>query len=262
MHAGLKVALGVVFSAFLAVVPALGQTAQGPAAISYSAVAVHGYPGQGESRGVVVRSGQNMRLEYQQDGRNVVQILFPTAGKMFILDPAAKTYMEIDGPAVPVVAEDAYTSPCADSAQASRCQLVGKDVVSGIQVEHWLIATGQQGQQMSILWDPTRRRALRQDMPDGSSLQMTFRAMEVVSGRNTEHWTMQLSAPGQPVRSGDWWFDPELRVTVKEVLPSGETRALEEIHVGQVDPALFQVPAGWEKKELPQQPQGGAPSGN
>ena len=231
------------------------QTVQAPTAgsdLTYSATAIHGLPGQPETSGKIVKSGQNMRLEFIQNDQNVIQILRPTEGLMYILDPKAETYVEIQGQAVPATGTDAYVSPCPDQARMARCERVGADTVSGIAVERWLLSNQPQAKPLVILWDSTRRRALRQEFPDGSVMAMSFKAMENLNGRNTEHWSIEISAPNQPVNTGSWWFDPELRVVVREELPGGETRRLEDIIVGPVDPNVFQVPEGWEKQDPPQ----------
>jgi hypothetical protein len=244
----------------------LAPAQQAPATQPYSATAIHAFPGQPETSGQIVKSGQNMRLEFDQNGARVVQILRPADGVMLILNPATRTYVEIRGPSVPAPASDGYTSPCPDQGTGPQCQLIGTDTVSGIAVERWQIASQPQAKPLIILWDATRRRALRQDFPDGSAMAMAFKAMEDINGRKTEHWTLRLTAPGQPDQNGDWWFDPELRVVVREDLPTGETRRLENIVVGQVDAGAFQVPQGWQKQaapalSTPQAPQP-APAGN
>ncbi len=245
--------------------PAQAQQSQ-PATQPYSATAVHAFPGQPETTGRIVKSGQNLRMEFTQNGKPVIEILRPAEGVMYVLDPETKSYFEVRGPAVPVP-NDGYTTPCPDNAASEACQLVGKDTVSGIDVEKWAIATQPGSPPMIILWDSTRRRALRQEFPDGSATAMTFKAMENINGRPTEHWTITATAPNQEPLTGDWWFDPELRLVVRENLPTGETRRLENITVGQVDASAFQVPAGWTRREFPaapqaQQPQQPAPSGN
>lgn len=216
---------------------------------TYSAIAVHSLPGQPETFGTIVKSGQNLRLEYEDAGRHVVQILLPTIGAMYILDPNAQTYIEYLGPAVPATDVEGYTSPCPNQKPNASCQHVGDDVVSGIKVERWAIDSSLHGKPLIILWNSARRRALRQDFPDGGSMVMAFSAMQDVNGRMAEHWQIKLSTPGQDIKSGDWWFDPKLRVVVRENLPSGEMRRLDNITIGPVDPALFQVPQGWRKME-------------
>ncbi len=94
-------------------------------------------------------------------------------------------------------------------------------------------------------------------------MSMAFKAMEEVNGRRTEHWSIDYTAQGQAPQKGEWWFDPEIRVSVREEMPSGEARWLKNIVVGAVDPASFEVPDGWTKLDGPtgsnnQAPQGAA----
>lgn len=250
----------------MALAPAAAQQ-PAPAGQPYTATAIHALPGQPESVGRIVKSGTNLRMEYSQGGQQVIQILRPAEGVMYILDPATRSYVELRGPAVPTP-NDGYTTPCPDEGQGRGqpiiCERIGTDVVSGIDVERWKIAADANSAPLVILWDSTRRRALRQDFPDGSVMAMSFRAMEEIAGRRAEHWVITVTAPGQEPRYGDWWFDPELRVVLREDLPTGESRRLENITVGQIPPDAFEVPAGWTRREMPaagmQGPRG--PSGN
>lgn len=230
------------------------ETPTASASQSYSATAIHSLPSQDETTGKIIKSGQNMRLQFQQNGKAVIQILRPTDGLMYILDPAAKTYIEIRGAAVPVTATNGYTSPCPKQQRLARCVRTGVDTVSGIKVERWELAAEQGTKPVVMLWDSTRRRALRQTYADGSAMSMSFKEMVPVNGRMTEHWAIKITAPDQPENSGSWWFDPELRVVVLEELPGGEIRRLENITVGPVDPALFLLPDGWVKQAPPAPP--------
>jgi len=215
---------------------------------AYSATAVHGIAGQPTTSGTVTKSGQNMRLEFEQNGRKVVQILLPEQGVMYVLDPQTKTYMEMRGQAVPPTTGRSPAAPC-DPAQMAQCEKVGSDVVSGIGVERWLLVAQPQTPPVTILWDPTRRHALRQEYPDGSVTAMRFVEMETLNGRATEHWNLEIQAPGRDTLTGGWWYDPDLRVVVREDLPGGEIRRLENISVGAIDPSAFQVPEGWQRRD-------------
>lgn len=232
----------------------------GAAQTSYSATAIHKLPDLPETSGRILKSGDNMRLEFQQNGRQIIQILLPSMGVMYVLDPQTKTYTEMRGQTMPATAASRQSVPCSEQSGLAVCQRVGADTVSGIQVERWLIAAQPQTQPLSLLWDPTRRQALRQDFPDGSSMAMRFKAMEDVNGRETEHWIIEVLAPGRETLTGGWWFDPVLRVVVREDLPGGESRRLENIVVGGVDATAFQVPEGWQQLDpntiaTPQAPQ-------
>lgn len=249
-HLGAALGLGLGLAA-LAPLAAGAQTVV-PA---YSAEAIYRTPDGTQSTGRVVKSGADMRLEFTEAGREVIQIIRRAEGLMYVLDPQTKSYMIVRGAPDPEAANPAYAPPCQQDAPGATCHFLGTEVTSGITVEQWEI--GQQGQPAStILWDGARHRALRHAYPDGTVMAMTFKAMEAVNGRQAEHWTIALTAPGQAVASGDWFYDPELRVEIREVLPTGELRTLENITVGPVDPTAFEVPAGWTES-LPPQPQTG-----
>lgn len=244
----------IVSAVMLPLLVALAMPALAQQSLSYSATALHALAGQPETSGTVVKSGQNMRLEFTSEGQNIIQILRPEIGAMYILDPAAHTFMEVLGPAVPSTATDAYTNPCPGQTESPSCQRNGTDTINGIAVERWHLSAAPNAAPTVLLWDSTRRRALRQEFPDGSKMIMSFQSMRDLNGRRTEYWTTQTTIPGQTIANGDWWFDPELRVVVRETLANGETRRLENIVVGAVDPTAFQVPQGWQKIELPNTP--------
>lgn len=248
MHAGkritaIMVALGI----------ATGALAQEPAR-DFTATAIQVLPDQSETTGKIAKSGTDMRLEFERDGLRTIRILRPTEGIMWILDPQNRTYMEFKGPPVPRDAIEGHSTPCptpSPATQGLRCDRSGPDlVISGIQTERWNIAAPGQPPQV-VYWDSQRRQALREEYPDGSLKQMTFKAMETLAGREVEHWRMELQRKGQAPLFGDWWFDTGLRVVLREELPDGSARRLEDIVVGPVDPALFTLPEGWTKQDLP-----------
>lgn len=239
------------FSALILTTAASGPLAaqQSSTISSYSATAIHAAPGQPETSGIVIKSGENMRLEYEQNGQKIIQILLPEQRAMYILEPVSRTYFELRGQAVPDTIGAGTATPCDDQSGLALCKRVGSDTVSGISVERWLMAANPQTKPLSILWDPTRRQALRQDYPDGGSMVMRFKSMQTLNGRAAEHWSIETSTPGNDLKTGGWWFDPELRVVVREELPDGAVRQLVNIIVGAVDPVAFTIPQGWQKRD-------------
>lgn len=76
---------------------------------------------------------------------------------------------------------------------------------------------------------------------------------EKMNGRNTEKWEIVMSQGDRKLRSMVW-VDRSLGVPVREELPGGYVRELRDIQEASQDPSLFQVPAGYERIELPEQP--------
>jgi hypothetical protein len=225
--------------------------AQSSAPPDYTARAVHQQPDGSATSGLVIKSGPDMRLEYSENGRDVVQIIRRAEGVSYFLDTATQTYAEIRGTPAPDPTGAGYLPPCQEDDPDLACTFVGTEVISGITAEVWEIAVSGQPDATTILWDGARHRALRQSMPDGSVMRMAFLAMVEMSGRAVEHWSVSYETPGEPAQAGAWYYDPELRLEVREDMASGAVRALEDIRVGPVDPALFEVPSGWTKLDPP-----------
>ena len=142
------------------------------------------------------------------------------------------------------------------------CRFLGNEVTSGITAEVWEIGQpGDPSQVSRILWDGARHRALRQEYPDGTVMALAFKAMVQIESRNVEHWTISVNVPGQSPLAGAWYYDPELRVELREELPTGEVRSLRNIAVGAVDPAAFAVPPGWNETAPPGPPGPGSGTG-
>jgi len=242
-----SLALAITLSAgVITLIPSWSSAQTGPNRM-YTATAISQVAGQPEQSGKIVKSGVNMRLEYTRNGEKIVQIILPTMGLMYFLDPTTKTYSKIRGQAVSEESVTGYKSPCPPTPN-TRCERIGQAVTSGIQAERWLISTqGQRGGPVDILWDPARRHALSEKFPDGAKMLMSFRAMETVAGRSTERWDVTVTRPGQPEIKGEWWFDPDLRVVVRQSIPGGENRRLDNLVVGPVDPALFAPPQNWKE---------------
>ncbi len=247
-----------VLSPVLAVSPATAQTLI-PA---YAADAVYRTPDGTESSGRVVKSGPDMRLEFTEGGRAVVQIIRRAEGVMYVLDATSRSYFKVQGEPDPQAGSAAYEAPCDQSVTAVTCRFLGNEVTSGITAEAWEIGQpGDPSQVSRILWDGARHRVLRQEYPDGTVMALSFKAMVQIEGRNVEHWIISVNVPGQAPLAGAWYYDPELRVELREELPSGEVRSLRNIIVGAVDPAAFAVPAGWTEISPPQPPGPGGGAG-
>ncbi len=229
---------------------------------AYAADAVYRTPEGTESTGRVVKSGPDMRLEFTEAGRAVVQIIRRAEGRMYVLDPASRSYFTVQGEPDPQAGTAAYEAPCDPNVTAMTCRFLGNEVTSGITAELWEIGQpGDPAQVSRILWDGARHRALRQEYPDGTVMALAFQAMVQIEGRSVEHWVITVNVPGQGPLSGAWYYDPELRVELREELPTGEVRSLRNIVVGAVDPAAFSVPTGWTEITAPQPPGPGSGTG-
>jgi hypothetical protein len=92
---------------------------------------------------------------------------------------------------------------------------------------------------------------LRDVWPDGSVSELKLVGTTVLDGRNTEHWQRSVTRPDGEQQVSQQWYDPELRIVTREELPGGLFRELKRIEVGPQPPALFTVPADYQRVEAP-----------
>ncbi|MEO5337393.1 MAG: hypothetical protein H7841_10945 [Magnetospirillum sp. WYHS-4] len=247
---------GTWLPAAVLVCAASGAFAEG---VSFTADAVQKHPQQGTEQGKLFASDVGMRMERSQQGQQAIQISLPQEGVMRVLFPDKQTYVEMRGGAGPGsgIKPD---NPCM-GLSGDRCQNLGTDTLGSVKTEKWRISADQSQGPVTLWWDPERKIAVRQQFPDGSSMQMAMTGETTWEGRKVEKWEMtSISAKGEQQKA-EQLFDRELNIAVREVFPNGVSRELKNIKVVKADPAWFEVPKGYRQQELPQAPQGQAPQG-
>ena len=113
----------------------------------------------------------------------------------------------------------------------------------------------------STQWiDKERDVPLRQEMPNGQTTEFKIVGQETLEGRTVEKWEMVATMPNQPPTQTYQWFDPELKLSVRQEFPGGFVSELKNVSVGTQPDHLFTIPAGYERI-TPQGMQGGAKGG-
>lgn len=222
----------------------------------------HGPEGQVSTGRMFVGDGQ-MRLEMTRQDQELVRIMDQRKGAEWILFPAEQTYMERMAPpdaaggaprAVPP-APSAEHNPCAGIPELS-CRRAGEESVAGRAAVKWEMTMRRDGQTLNgAQWlDVERGLPLKYEIPGGQRMELRLVGRERVNGREVEKWEMTASAAGQQSVRTFQWYDPELKLTVREEFPGGQVRELTRIQVGTQPASLFEVPAGYRRIEPPQGP--------
>lgn len=223
----------------------------------FSAIAVQKTPQQQERVARMAVTPDKVRMEYTDNGQQVVEITDLGAGLAARLLPASRTYMVRQ--ANPQVLEQIRqaqrpTTPCVGMPDA-KCNKLGEEAVFGRPTEKWEMVVQYQGRDFrSLYWiDKERFMPLRQLWADGTVTELRPAGREQLHGRSTEKWQMVTRrSDGQNVVA-DQWFDPELQMVIREELPGGYLRELRDIRIGPQDPGLFQIPPGYQQVQAPQQ---------
>ena len=103
----------------------------------------------------------------------------------------------------------------------------------------------------SLHWlDKKRHMPLREQLHDGTVSTMTMLEKEKMNGRNTEKWEISaIRSNGQKIISQQW-YDPKLKMVIREALPGGYLRELKNIKVTKQTKNLFKVPSDYKKENI------------
>ncbi len=236
----------------------LAVTAQAEiAGVQFSAEMVSRGPDTPPSTGKMYVGDGRMRVEMMQEGREIVRINDQNRHIEWILFPDQKSYLERaapegeDGPA-PMPAPSAETNPCV-GLQGVTCHRAGEEDVAGRPAIKWEMTVTHDGQTLSgAQWiDVQRGLPLKYLMPNGQSMELKMLGTETIDGRGVEKWEMTTAAPQQQPVQTFQWYDPELKLSVREEFPGGYVRELDNIQVGVQPDDLFTVPAGYSRMEMP-----------
>lgn len=226
---------------------AVAQSAGKP----FSAMAVQLTP-QGVVQTRIAITHDAIRNEYQQDGEMLIEIIFPQQNKRILLFPQQKVFMEQYAPAFPDRRVTSDNSPC-EKLPATLCRKLGDEDVNGIATEKWEFSHVEGGRPIHTLrWiDPVRQLPLREFFADGSVVEMALLGEENINQRDAEKWRMQvMGAKGQRSQFLQW-YDPELKLVIREEHPDGYVRELRDIKVGELNPDLFTVPKAYQRQAQP-----------
>lgn len=234
---------------------AVGSSFANASNVQFSAEAVQTTPDK-QTRDAQIYVGDNrVRLEYEQDGQPVIEIYDMANQRALLLVPQQNGYLErklppggIMNPMLPPT----DTSPC-DQVPDAQCTRLGSEVIYERPVSKWEMLVARDGQPVrSLHWiDEQRHMPLRQLWEDGAVSQMRPLGQESLHGRSTERWEVSVKPDdGEPMLSTQW-YDPELRIVIREELPGGYFRALRNIRVAPQPKNLFEVPAGYRQLTIP-----------
>jgi len=221
----------------------------------FSAEAVQQAPMRPEFRAKMYVSKDAVRTESSLNGTAVVEIVDLKKQSRVLFVPKDKIYLQQKGAPQTAISVKASASanPCEDIKDTT-CKKIAEETINDRKTEKWEFNTERNGQTYrSLHWiDVERHMPVREFFPDGTVTELNMRGKQTINGRTAEKWDMQMTrADGQKVSSIQW-YDPELKIAIREEMQGGFLRELRNIKVGTQDQKLFEIPDGYtEVKQLP-----------
>lgn len=223
----------------------------------FSAEMIQRGPDGQSSAGKILVGKDKTRTEAVHQGQTLVRITDDQRGMEWILFPDRKSYVERStlGPDGKPKAEPTAQDPCAGLPGLS-CQAKGEETIAGRSTLVWEITVRQDGKTATVTqWIDKERGpafALRQTMVEGGQMERILLGQEELAGRKTEKWEVKMTGPDGKTMSTTEWYDPELKMAIKQEYPGGLVSELVGIRVGPQADENFTLPAGYTRMEMPQ----------
>lgn len=130
------------------------------------------------------------------------------------------------------------------------CKRQDEVVIRGRVAEKWLIEFPEPLKQVQWL-DKEHGFVVKSKTHNGGLMELQLTGHDTFGGRVVEKWVRTTSfRENAPVISYQW-YDPVLKLVVKEELPGGYVRELAGIRTGAQPDQLFQVPAEYRPIVVP-----------
>lgn len=218
----------------------------------FSAEAVQSIPGRPSMNVKIFISKKAVRTESTMNGNTVVEIVYPKDKRRVLLNQFRKTYVEQKAQNdKSAKVKKMNSSPCDGIANAT-CKKLGKEKINGRDAVKWEMTVQRNGRDFkSLHWlDRKYHMPLREQLHDGTVSTMTMSGKEKINGRNAEKWKLQAAHPNGQKMESQQWYDPKLKMVIRETLPGGYVRELRNIKVAKQNKSLFKVPSDYKKEDM------------
>ena len=218
--------------------------------VEFSAIAVQKIPDQNEYVTKMYVSKNIVRKDSIMNGTEVIEIFNVNKQIRYFLIPKNKIYMQQQGSQpienINTTLSKDNSKPC-DGFNDTTCELIGKETINERPAEKWEFIVKKEGKfYRSLHWiDVERRILVKEFFPDGKISELIPMGNEIINQRQTEKWLSRLSSADGQLKSATQWFDPELKITIREELDNGFIRELRDVKIAKQDMSIFEIPNGY-----------------
>jgi hypothetical protein len=102
---------------------------------------------------------------------------------------------------------------------------------------------------VSHLWlDAELGIPVKQTLFNGTTIELKWLGSEKLDTRDTEKWLQSIRLADGELLESYQWYDKELKISIREDFPNGNSRELKHIVVENLPDKLFTIPVGYDKK--------------
>lgn len=221
-------------------------------AAEFSAEAVQSMPGRPSMNVKMFISKKAVRTESIMNGNTIVEIVYAKEKRRVLLNETRKTYVEQKAVNNNIVKNKKINRTPCNGMLNTTCKKLGSEKVNGRKAIKWEMTAKRNGQNFkSLYWqDEKHQMPLREQRHDGTVATMTLSGKEKINGRNTEKWTFNAIRPNGQKMESQQWYDPKLKMVIREELSGGFVRELRNIKIAKQNKKLFIIPSGYKKESM------------
>lgn len=222
-------------------------------AASFSAESVESAPQQPTREGQLFVSDERMRWEVTANGQKRIQIVAPKEQEAWVLLPEQKAYFEVPLPPGMQTPREHGERPVPCMQSGVTCKRLGEEVLNGRKAVKWQVTGNAQGRPTTAtVWlDATHHFPVREEVAGKVVSEWRFLGTEEVAGRTTEKWARKFQQRGGEMARVVQWYDPQLKLAIRQQMPGGHLRELRNIAVAPQPDSLFEIPEGYRKLTAP-----------
>lgn len=217
-------------------------------ALQFSANAVMSTPGRADVSTFLYYSNGRIRKEFFYYGEPVVQILDANKHQSLMCFTEQKLcYQNTSMEEINIGIENAMTTACKNN-KSLKCENLGEVELGKRKATKWKVVAKQgKKNQVSYLWmDKELNIPIRQKLFNGTLIELQWLGREKLNNRDTDKWLQKIELPTGAEQKSYQWFDRELKISIRESFPDGNTQELKNIVVRKFNDQLFAPPAGYQ----------------
>ncbi len=221
-------------------------------AVQFSATAVMSAPGRADITSRIYFSPEKIRKEFFYYGEPVVQILnSKDKVSLMCFSDQKVCYENTLLEKIDVGISEAKANPCSGLKNIS-CERLGEELLNKRKTIKWKLSR-KQGKTVysSYVWmDAEINIPVKNLVNNKSSIQLIWQGNEKLGNRSTQKWLEIIALKDGETVKRKQWFDKELKTSIKQSYPNGSHQELKNIVVEKLNPQLFEIPLGFEKKTV------------
>lgn len=220
---------------------------------AFSAQVVQSGPAGTLKLGRIYVSQGFIRVEEEQPAGTLISLVETNKSTLTTLLPGRRLFSTRRGPYfLPSWIEFVFMNrfPQCPMLPSDHCRFQSTESILGRQSDKWEMFYPVAVRQTQWV-DREHGFVIKRMSGNGGLMELRLTGLDTVEGRVVEKWHRTSSFRDEAPTISYQWYDPRLKLVIKEELPGGYVRRLSGLRIGEQPEHLFKVPQGYKSVNHP-----------